>query len=299
MSGQCAVVCAASAAGAAVHALLGDLPRYTFAFVNASAKTKWQLDCTYLAAGGGGILGDVAVDSSQGSLVAQGYDVPFAGTLTSNTAGATAWTPHLINNNAGQASESRNQALQLRALAHNWLNAVSRIEGMAVALPPGILNGKAPTALDLLNVQNSVAETFVIDVDPTDVQTPIRITGDASDLFILVPPVPTLRFVLPWWISAHPRRPFHAPNASAVGQEPEDRRIPGQSAVPEGRWHCPAWWAAAQQLRACGWRDHWWRRADGHHFAPRGAVSRTHLQERHLHLGRVQLAEWGLVRRVL
>jgi SdrD B-like domain/Secretion system C-terminal sorting domain len=153
---------------------LGNLTNYLFFFANGNVDANWQGATK-------GFAGNVAVDGIQAKERTSG-GVPFAGTIYTNDGSLSNWSG-IVSQNAGQATVATNQTLLISGLEADLANAFAQINAMVPS--PGYASVSA-TSLNNLNTQNSVAETFVINITSgLSVSSKINITGDAGDCFVL------------------------------------------------------------------------------------------------------------------
>lgn len=153
---------------------LGAVSNYLFVFTNGSVDANWQ-------SASKGFIGNVAVDGLQASERTSG-SFAYAGTIYTNDASLGAWQS-IVNNNLSQASASLNRTSLLAGLENDLNSVFNQINALPVS--PGY-NGVAATALNGLNKQNGIAETFVININSGfGISSKINITGDAGDVFIL------------------------------------------------------------------------------------------------------------------
>ncbi|MFZ1307033.1 MAG: SdrD B-like domain-containing protein, partial [Ferruginibacter sp.] len=153
---------------------LGSLTNYLFVFTNGATDANWQ-------SASKGFIGNVAVDGIQASERTSG-SFAYAGTIYSNDASLNAWSS-IVSNNSSQAFSSLNQASLLTSLETDLNNVFTQINALPVTAG---YNGIAATALNGLNRQNSIAETFIININSGfSISSKINITGDANDVFIL------------------------------------------------------------------------------------------------------------------
>jgi hypothetical protein len=153
---------------------LGNLTNYLFFFANGSVDANWQGATK-------GFAGNVAVDGIQAKERTSG-GVPFAGTIYTNDGSLSNWSG-IISQNSGQATASTNQTSLILELEADLANAFAQINAL---LPSQGYASVSSTSLNNLNTQNSVAETFVINITSgLNVSSKINITGDAGDCFVL------------------------------------------------------------------------------------------------------------------
>lgn len=153
---------------------LGDLPNYLFVFTDGSADANWQ-------SASKGYVGDVAIDGLSADERTSGT-VPFAGTIYTNDTTLGAWQD-IIDDNIGQTSVSTGNVALISGLEADLASAFAQINALA---PTAGYGSVASTSLNGLNTQNSIAETFVINITSgLQVSSQIQITGDAEDIFIM------------------------------------------------------------------------------------------------------------------
>jgi PEP-CTERM motif-containing protein len=153
---------------------LGNLTDYLFVFTDGSEDANWQGATK-------GFAGDVAVNGILATERTSGT-VPYAGTLYTNAATQGAWQ-NILNANVGQAFSATSEVARLAGLNNDLTSAFLQID--ALSATPGFTS-VASTALDGLNTQNGIPETYVINVTSAfTVSTQIDITGDAFDAYIL------------------------------------------------------------------------------------------------------------------
>ena len=153
---------------------LGNLTDYLFVFTDGSEDANWQGATK-------GFVGDVAVNGILASERTSGT-VPYAGTLYTNAATQGAWQ-NILNANVGQAFGATSEVVRLAGLNNDLTSAFAQIDALTATAG---YTSVASTALNGLNTQNGIAETFVINVTSGfTVSTQINITGDAIDAYIL------------------------------------------------------------------------------------------------------------------
>jgi|GEM_PF-2901246 len=154
--------------------LAGIVDTYLFFFANGSQDANWQ-------GASKGFVGNVLVDGIVAKERTSG-GVPFAGTIQTSDSTLGAWQS-IVNQNPGQAFASVGNAAYVSAMKTKLSAAFTKINGLAVT--PGYASVSA-TALNGLNTQNGISETFVINITSGfSISSKINITGDAGDVFIL------------------------------------------------------------------------------------------------------------------
>ncbi|MEB3255604.1 MAG: hypothetical protein VKJ05_04355 [Synechococcaceae cyanobacterium] len=162
---------------------LGGLTDYLFVFADGRVEANWQ-------GASGGFVGDVAVDGKQARERTSG-SVSFAGTLLSNDKTAGGWLS-LLRRNEDRARFLGSQGDRIAALEKDLVSAIQTI-GALQATPTTSVGGRnvafgnlAASALNGLNTQDGIGQTFVINVTSGfSVKERIAITGDANDVFVL------------------------------------------------------------------------------------------------------------------
>jgi CSLREA domain-containing protein len=158
---------------------LGRLTNYLFVFTNGSVAADVK--------GTSGFIGGIVVDGIQATEVTSG-GTAYAGTIYTNDNTLDGWTALVDNNDPPEVSPAQafdvfNQGTLVDNLETDLAFAFAQIN----ALSPTIgYTGIASTALNGLNTQNAIADTFVINITSGfTITTKINITGDAEDIFIL------------------------------------------------------------------------------------------------------------------
>lgn len=147
---------------------------YFMVFTNGSTDANWQ-------SASKGFIGNVAVDGIQASERTSG-SFAYAGTIYTNASSLGNWQS-IVDNNSSQAFASVNQTSRLSGLETDLESVFSQINALPVSSG---YSSVASTSLNGLNTQNSIAETFVINVTSGfSISSKINITGDAGDIFIL------------------------------------------------------------------------------------------------------------------
>ena len=153
---------------------LGGLTDHHLVFTNGATDANWQ-------GASKGFVGDVAINGLVANERTSGF-VPYAGTIYTNDTTLGAWQG-IVDDNPGQAFGSTNEVARLAGLGASLTSAFSQINALPATAG---FTSVASTALDNLNSQNGIAETFVINVTSSfTVSTQLDITGDASDVYIL------------------------------------------------------------------------------------------------------------------
>ncbi len=153
---------------------LGGLQNLLFFFADGSIDANWQ-------SASKGYAGDVVINGLTAKERTSG-SFAFAGTLSTNDTTLGAWSK-IVTNNAGQASSALGKTALVDTLSTSLDTAMAQIDGLAAT--PGYENRSA-TSLDGLNTRNGVAQTIVVNITSgLKVSTPIAITGDAGDVFVL------------------------------------------------------------------------------------------------------------------
>ncbi len=153
---------------------LGNLTNYLFVFANGSEDANWQGATK-------GFMGDVAVNGLVAGERTSG-GVPYAGTLFTNATSQGNWQG-ILNQNASQSNGMANETGRIDGLVNDLNNAFGTINDKTATIG---FEGVTSTSLNGLNTQNSVNETFVINITSgMSVSSKINITGDAGDLYIL------------------------------------------------------------------------------------------------------------------
>jgi uncharacterized repeat protein (TIGR01451 family) len=153
---------------------MGNLPSYLFVFTDGRNDANWQ-------SASKGFVGNVAIDGLQAVEKTSG-SFPYSGQIYTNDATLSAWG-NIVSSNPSQASGVFNETARITGLTTNLESVFTQINALTVT--PGYENRSA-TSLDGLNTQNSISETFVINVrSGFSVSSKINITGDAGDIFIL------------------------------------------------------------------------------------------------------------------
>ncbi|MBK9735311.1 MAG: hypothetical protein IPO92_10225 [Saprospiraceae bacterium] len=153
---------------------MGNLTDYLFVFTDANADANWQGATK-------GFVGNVAIDGIQAAERTSG-GVPYAGTISTNDGSLGAWQ-NIVTQNAGQATASTGQTTQLTQLESQLNNAFTQINALSTTAG---YSSVSSTSLNGLNTQNSIVETFVINITSgLGFSSKINITGDAGDVFIL------------------------------------------------------------------------------------------------------------------
>ena len=159
---------------------LGNLTDQLFVFTNGATDANWQGATK-------GFAGNVAVNGLAASLRTSGT-VPFAGTLHTNAPTLAAWQGIVDDNRmpsipVNQAFASNNQVARLAGLQTNLTSAFTQINAR---VPSAGFASVSSAALDGLNTQNGIAETFVINVTSgLQVSDQLDVTGDAGDAYII------------------------------------------------------------------------------------------------------------------
>jgi hypothetical protein len=150
-----------------------NLTNYFMLFTNGSGGANWQ-------GASNGYVGNIAIDGIQASETTSGT-FPYADAIFTNSGTLNGWQS-IISSNSGQAYSSYNQRSLITGLENELENAFTLINSLAVTRG---YDGINISSLNGLNTQNGIAETFVINVTSGfQVSSPIKITGDANDLFI-------------------------------------------------------------------------------------------------------------------
>jgi hypothetical protein len=153
---------------------LGGLTDHLFVFTDGGTDANWQ-------GASKGFIGDVAVNGIMANERTSGT-VPYAGTIYTNGATLGPWQ-NIVNANSGQAFGSTGQSSRLTGLQADLTSAFSQINALS---PSSGFASVASTALNGLNTQNGISETFVINVTSgLTISSKINITGDPDDVFIL------------------------------------------------------------------------------------------------------------------
>jgi hypothetical protein len=153
---------------------LGNLTDYLLVFTNGSSGANWQGATK-------GFVGDVALNGIAASASTSGT-VPYAGTIYTNDSTLGTWQ-NIVTTNSGQASASTGQVARLSGLQTDLTSAFTQINVLTATAGYASV---ASTSLNNLNTQNSINETYVINVTSgLSVSSEINITGDAGDVFIL------------------------------------------------------------------------------------------------------------------
>ena len=158
---------------------LGNLPKYLFVFTDGRNDADLQGATK-------GFIGDIAIDGIRASERTSG-GVPYAGTMYTNDATLSAWSGIISQNippsvSPAQAFSVGSQTTRIANLTSDLESAFTQIN--ALAATPGYASVSA-TSLDGLNIQNGIAETYVINVTSGfGISSKINITGDAGDIFI-------------------------------------------------------------------------------------------------------------------
>lgn len=154
---------------------LGDLTNYLVFVADGSGKAKIQ-SASDGYAGDWAVNGTVATEETSGSF---GY----AGTIYTNDTGASAFGgwQDILNNNVGQAFGSTGNVALINSLKTTLNNAFTTIN--ALPATSGYSSVSA-SSLNGLNTTDGVATTYVINVTSFS-STPMRITGDPGDIFIM------------------------------------------------------------------------------------------------------------------
>lgn len=162
---------------------LGGLTDFLFFFGNGSSDANWQGATK-------GFAGNVAIDGLQAKERTSG-GVPFAGTIYTNDSSLGAWQ-NIVDQNVGQASGVTGQTALISGLKTDLVDAFLQINALS-ATQTSTIGGKAynfanisSSALNGLNTQDGIAQTFVINVTSGfNISSKINITGDAGDVFVL------------------------------------------------------------------------------------------------------------------
>ncbi|MBM7556619.1 Ig-like domain-containing protein [Halanaerobacter jeridensis] len=153
---------------------LGELVNYLFFFADANQDANWQ-------GASKGFVGDVAVDGLQADERTAGT-VPYAGIISTNDTTLDAWQD-IIDDNPLQSASALNELALISNLEADLISAFLQIN--ALAATPGFEN-RSSGSLDGLDTTGGGANVTVINVTSGfTVSSPITITGDASDVFIL------------------------------------------------------------------------------------------------------------------
>lgn len=153
---------------------LGNLTNYLFVFTDGSTDANWQ-------GASKGFLGDVAINGLSADERTSGT-VPYAGTIYTNDSTLGAWQ-NIVTHNAGQAFASTSQAARISGLQTDLASAFTQINSLGATAG---YSSVAPISLNGLNTQNSVNETYIINLTSGfSVSSKINVTGDAGDVFIM------------------------------------------------------------------------------------------------------------------
>jgi len=155
---------------------LGHLDSYLFFFADGSTEARWQ------ESGSPGYLGQVAYDGNQATEKMNSHVPPFAGTLFTNAANQGSWAG-IVTGNIPQATSSTGNTAKISGLETDLASAFSQINALSATAG---YTSVSSAALNGLNTQNGIAETFVINITSGfTVNTHLNVTGDANDTFIL------------------------------------------------------------------------------------------------------------------
>jgi hypothetical protein len=165
---------------------LGNLTNYLLAFTDGSAGGVIDYN---LQGASKGYVGDVAVNGiAAGTNLRTSGTVPYAGTMYTNAANLDSWQAIVDDNRiptiaVNQASASYNQVARLAGLQTDLTSAFTQINALPATAG---YSSRSSSSLDGLNTQDGINETFVINVTSgLQVSSPINITGDAGDSYIL------------------------------------------------------------------------------------------------------------------
>jgi hypothetical protein len=138
-----------------------------------------------------GYQGDIAVNADlTASALRTSGAVPYQGTMITDAPTLGAWQTGIINNNNVGGSFPLNNAVGItgqssliNGLQSDLLNAFSQVNALPATTGFGSVSATSLNGLDVTNNPNHV---FVINITSgLSVSTPINITGNSNDIFIL------------------------------------------------------------------------------------------------------------------
>jgi hypothetical protein len=163
-----------SPGGCKQWSLLGGLSDYLFHFDDAGLDANWQGATK-------GFAGDVAVNGILASERTSG-GVPYSGTIYTNDDDIGVWQD-IVDQNPETASSVFGEVDRINGLRTDLLMAFDYIDAMTAT--SGFENMSSKD-LDGLNTLDGVGKTYVINItQDLSNNTPINITGDADDMFIV------------------------------------------------------------------------------------------------------------------